>query len=105
MTELELQQYLLNKYPQEEARCELKEFKNLKNSFCGDEKNNVISFVSAIANMEGDFLVVGVHDKTLEIVSTYIYNYNRQKIILRLTKRCTNLSSAGLHLQTITLQI
>ena len=50
MTELELQQYLLREYPQENARCEWKEFKNLKNSFCGDEKDDVISYVSAIAN-------------------------------------------------------
>ena len=35
MTELELQQYLLREYPQENARCEWKEFKNLKNSLCG----------------------------------------------------------------------
>ena len=58
MTELELQQYLLHEYQQEDARCEwnvfdkpnadefirilrrenvseAKEFKNLKNSFCG----------------------------------------------------------------------
>ena len=70
MTERELQQYLLREYPQENARREWKEFKNLKNSFCGDEKNDVISYVSAIANIEGGFLVVGVHDKTLEIVGT-----------------------------------
>lgn len=61
MTELELQQYLLREYPQENARCEWKEFKNLKNSFCGDEKDDVISYVSAIANMEGGHLVIGVH--------------------------------------------
>ena len=52
MLEQELQQHLLRKYPQENARCEWKEFKNLKNSFCGDEKDDVISYVSAIANME-----------------------------------------------------
>ena len=57
MTELELQQYLLREYPQENARCEWKEFKNLKNSFCGDEKDDVISYVSAIANMDLTFLV------------------------------------------------
>lgn len=96
MTQLELQQYLLHEYPQENARCEWKEFKNLKNSFCGDERNDVISYVSAIANMEGGYLVVGVHDKTLEIVGTNTYNYNRQKAILRLTERCANLSSEGL---------
>lgn len=38
MLEHELQQYLLREYPQENARCEWREFKNLKNSFCGDEK-------------------------------------------------------------------
>lgn len=96
MTELELQQYLLHKYPQENARCEWKEFKNLKNSFCGDEKDDVISYVSAIANMEGGYLVIGVHDRTLEIVGTDTYNYDRQKAILRLTDRCANLSSEGL---------
>ncbi len=96
MTELELQQYLLREYPQENARCEWKEFKNLKNSFCGDEKDDVISYVSAIANMEGGYLVIGVHDKTLEIVGTDTYNYDRQKAILRMTDRCANLSSEGL---------
>lgn len=96
MLELELQQYLLHEYPQENARCEWKEFKNLKNSFCGDEKDDVISYVSAIANMEGGHLVIGIHDKTLEIVGTDTYNYDRQKAILRLTERCTNLSTEGL---------
>ena len=99
MTEFELQQYLLCEYPQENARCEWKEFKKLKNSFCGDEKDDVISYVSAIANMEGGFLVVGVHDKTLEIVGTDTYNYDRQKAILRLTDRCANLSSEGLDIE------
>ena len=99
MIELELQQYLLREYPQENARCEWKEFKNMKNSFCGDERNDVISYVSAIANMEGGCLVIGVHDKTLEIVGTDTYNYDRQKAILRLTERCTNLSSEGLDIE------
>ena len=96
MQESELQQYLQREYPQENARCEWKEFKNLKNSFCGDEKDDVISYVSAIANMEGGHLVIGVHDKTLDIVGTDTYNYDRQKAILRLTERCVNLSTEGL---------
>ena len=98
MTELELQQYLLREYPQENARCEWKEFKNLKNSFCGDEKNDVISYVSAIANMDGGDLVIGVHDKTLEIVGTDTCNYDKQKAILRLTERCVNLSTEDLYI-------
>ena len=98
MTELELHHYLLREYPQENARCEWKEFKNLKNSFCGDEKNDVISYVSAIANMDGGDLVIGVHDKTLEIVGTDTYNYDKQKAILRLTERCVNLSTEDLYI-------
>ena len=37
MTSQELQQYLLREFPQENARCEWKEMKNLKNLFAGDE--------------------------------------------------------------------
>lgn len=96
MLEKELHQYIIEQYPKENERCEWKEFKSLKNSFCGDEKDDVISYVSAIANMEGGDLVLGVKDKTLEIVGIDTYNYDRQKAILRLTERCTNLSTEGL---------
>lgn len=106
MLEHELQQYLLRKYPQENARCEWKEFKNLKNSFCGDEKNDVISYVSAIANMEGGHLVIGVKDKTLEIVGTDISRLtfngqpaNTQSATFKLTEQCPYLSSEGLSIE------
>lgn len=42
MTEQELQQYLLSKYPKENEGCEWKEFKNMKNDFNGKEKDDVI---------------------------------------------------------------
>ena len=98
MQESEIQQYLLRNYPQENAHCEWKEFKNLKNSFCGDEKDDVISYVSAIANMEGGYLVIGVQDKTLEIVGTDLtrFNLNAQSAVWKLIEHCTNLSSEGL---------
>lgn len=98
MTSKELQQYLLNEFTQENARCEWKEMKNLKNSFAGDEKNDVISYVSAIANMEGGHLVIGVQDKTLEIVGTDLskFNLNAQSAVWKLLEHCTNLSSEGL---------
>lgn len=106
MLEFELQQYLLHKYPQENACCEWKEFKNLKNSFCGDEKNDVISYVSAIANMEGAHLVVGVKDMTLEIVGTDISRLtfngqraNTQSATFKLTEQLTYLSSEGLSIE------
>lgn len=96
MTEKELQEYLLSQYPKEDENCEWKEYKNLKNDFCGREKNDVISYVSALANMDGGHLVVGVVDKTLEIVGTDTYNYDVQKARLRLISQCANLPSEGL---------
>ena len=42
----------------------------------GDEKNDVVSYVSAIANMEGRHLVIGVQNKTLEIVDTNLTKFN-----------------------------
>ena len=96
MTELELQKYLLSKYPKENEECEWKEFKNMKNDFNGKEKDDVISYVSALSNMEGGHLVIGVVDNTLEIVGTNTYNYDRQKAKLRMTDLCANLPSEGL---------
>lgn len=68
MTERELTDYIRVNYPRENENCEWKEFKNLKNDFNGHEKNDVISYVSALSNMEGGDLVIGVKDKSLEIV-------------------------------------
>jgi len=73
MLEHNLQQYLLHEYPQENARCEWKEFKNLKNSFCGDEKDDVISYVSAIANME--------KEQKLRYVGRLLVELNKEKQI------------------------
>lgn len=78
MLELELQQYLHHKYPQENVRCELKEFMNQKNSFCGDEKDDAISYVSAIANMERIFC--DRLKKTLEIVGSVKNRRNSTKV-------------------------
>lgn len=104
MTSQELQQYLLREFPQENARCEWKEMKNLKNLFAGDEKNDVISYVAAIANMEGGHLVIDVQDKTLEIVGTDLskFNLNAQSAVWKLLEHCTNLSSEGLSIDEYT---
>lgn len=46
--------------------------------------------------MEGGHLVIGVVDKTLDIVGTDTYNYDVQKARLRMTNLCANLPSEGL---------
>ena len=106
MTEKELQQYLLNNYPVEDSSCDWKEMKNLKNSFNGHEGDDVVSYVAAIANKEGGYLVIGVVDKTLEIVGTAIskLTFNGEVATTRsatfkLVEQCTNLSSEGLWIE------
>ena len=106
MLEQDLKQYIRCEYPQENARCEWKEFKNLKNSFCGDEKDDVISYVSAIANMDGGHLVIGVKDKTLDIVGTDLSKLtfngqpaNTQSATFKLVEQCPYLSSEGLAIE------
>ena len=103
MTEQELQQYIRQRYPEENARCEWKEMKNLKNSFNGKEGNDVLSYVSAIANMEGGELVIGVKDQTLAIVGTDLsaltfngFAATPLTATFKLVEQCVNLSSEGL---------
>ena len=103
MTEKELHEFLLKNYPEENAKCEWKEFTNLKHQFNGKPKDDVISYVSAIANMEGGHLVLGVKDKTLEIVGIQNFeNYTRQNATFRLTENCTNLPTEGLQILEFT---
>jgi len=59
MNELELQAYLKIHYPQENEKCEWKEFKSLKSAVSGRAGDDVISYISAIANMQGGHLVIG----------------------------------------------
>ena len=99
MTESDLKDYIREHYSKEGELCEWKEMKNIKNSFCGDESNDIISYVSAIANMEGGELVIGVKDKLLEVVGIDSYNYPVPTTVLRIKERCTNLSSEGLDIE------
>lgn len=96
MTEIELRKYLRANFPKENEGNEWKEFKNLKNDFNGKEKDDVISYVSALANMEGGNLVIGVVDETLEIVGTNTYNYNTDVAKLRIKDQCANMPTDGL---------
>ncbi len=101
MTEKDLQEYMRTVYPQENERCEWKEMKNLKNAFASSERDDVVSYVSAIANMEGGQLVIGVRDKSLEIVGTDLskFGLDAQSAVLKLLEQCTNLPSDGLNIE------
>lgn len=92
MTEKELQNYLINNFPIESEKCEWKEFKSLKNSVAGKEGDDIVSYISAIANMQGGHLVIGVKDETLEIVGIQDFaGYSINDIRYRINGNCTNL--------------
>ena len=92
MTEKELQNYLIHNFPIENEKCEWKEFKSLKNSVAGKEGDDIVSYISAIANMQGGHLVIGVKDETLEIVGIQDFaGYSINDIRYRINGNCTNL--------------
>lgn len=106
MTEKELQEYLRLEYPRENEKCEWKEFHNLKNMFSGNEGQDVVSYVSAISNMNGGELIIGVEDQTLRIVGTdyskLTFNglpATKESTAFKLTEHCTNLSSEGVDIE------
>lgn len=98
MTEIELQQFLLERFPKENESCEWKPYHKIKDYFSAKEGEDIVSYVSAISNMEGGHLVIGVEDQTLNIIGIDDYNYPAEKVRLRLTSQCVNLPSEGLYL-------
>lgn len=102
MTELEVKKYIQTNYPHENEKCEWKEFKSLKNSVAGNEGEDVISYISAISNMEGGSLIIGVKDKTLDIIGISDFaGYSIENIKYRILGNCTNLSSEGFNVEEI----
>ena len=97
MTTKELQEYLIMRFPIENERWEWKEFSQLKHAVRGNEGEDIVSYISAISNMKGGSLIIGVKDKSLEITGiTDFHNYTSENIKKTLLETCTNLSSEGL---------
>ena len=100
MTEQELHNYLLKNFSQENEKCEWKEFKSLRHAIASHTGEDIISYVSAIANMKGGDLVIGVKDGSLNIVGIQDFNnYTAQNIKLKILTECPNLSSEGFEIQ------
>lgn len=97
MLEKELNSHIKALYPKENENCEWKEFKNLKHNVSGHPGDDLISYVSAISNMEGGHIVLGVENNTLEIIGIQEFNnHTKDNISLTLLDLCANLPSEGL---------
>lgn len=103
MTAIELQHYLKAHYPKENEACEWKEFKNLKHSISGAKGEDLATYISAIANMNGGRIVIGAEDGTLNIVGIEnFHDYTPETLPHRLLGVCPNLSSEGLSVEALT---
>ncbi|KAA6302659.1 MAG: hypothetical protein EZS26_001166 [Candidatus Ordinivivax streblomastigis] len=97
MKEIELHNYLKTNFPIENEIWEWKEFSHLKHAIKGKEGEDIISYISAISNMNGGALIIGVKDKSLEIIGIQdFYHYTTENIKKTLLETCTNLSSEQL---------
>lgn len=102
MNERALEQFLRTHYPKEDSSCEWKEFKSLAHAVSGRSGDDIASYVSAIANMAGGHLVLGVEDASLRIVGIQNFaGYTPENIRPRLLGRCTNLDSEGLRVEAL----
>lgn len=100
MNEKDLKVYLIAKYPKENNGCDWKECKNLKNSWNSKKGESVESYISAISNMCGGHLVLGVQDKTLDIVGIQEFgDYAVDNVRHRLSGRMANLNTELLRVE------
>lgn len=92
MKEQEIREYIAVRFPEENESCEWKEYKNLQNSLCGHEADDVVSYVSAIANMNGGSLIIGVEDQTFNVIGIQnLGSYNVESAKARIAEKCRNL--------------
>jgi len=103
MTETELHEYILQNYKKEDEANEWKDFSNLKHNISAKEGRDVISNVSAISNMEGGEIIIGIEDKTAKIIGIDdFHSYTTENLPIELLRHCINLSSEGLSIDSIT---
>lgn len=100
LPEQQLMELLLKEYGKEDESCEWKEFKNLKHHISGHPGDDLVSYVSAISNMEGGSIVMGVADKTLAMVGIeQFHTYTQDNLCLTLLDQCANVPSEGLFIE------
>lgn len=102
MTEKELRDLLRARYPRENDACEWKEFKNLRHVVSGKEGDDLVSYVSALSNMNGGTMVLGVSN-ALDVVGIQdFHDFTPENLPLRIIGNCVNLGAEGLRIEVLT---
>ena len=102
MTAKELQAWLKASFPTENRQHEWKEWASLKSNISGRKGEDLVSYVSALANMDGGCVVIGVKDKTLAVTGIQDFaDYTPENIVHRILGKTPGLPSLGLHIQAL----
>ena len=102
MTKQEISEYIRIQYPKENEGCEWKEYKNLQHSLCGHEGDDVVSYVSAISNMNGGSIIIGIQDNTFEVIGIQKFgNFTIESAKARILEKCRNLPIDNLALDEL----
>lgn len=102
MTSAELQAWLRANFPKENERHEWKEWRSLKSSISGRKGEDLVSYVSAIANMDGGCIVIGVQDKTLAVTGISDFaDYTLENVVHRILGKTPGLPSMGFTVEAL----
>lgn len=102
MTAKEMQVWLRARFPREDERHEWKEWVSLKSNISGRKGEDLVSYVSALANMNGGCIVIGVQDKTLAVTGIQdLADYTPENIVHRVLGKTPGLPSVGLHVEVL----
>ncbi len=96
----ELQAWLRERYPTENERHEWKEWTSLKSNVSGRKGEDLVSYISALANLDGGCVVIGAEDGTLQVTGISEFaTYTAENVIHRILGKTPNLPSMGLHVE------
>ncbi len=102
MTAVELQTWLRARYPREDERHEWKEWRSLKSNISGRKGEDLASYISALANMEGGCVVIGVKDKTLAVTGIQDFaDYTADNVVHRVLSKTPGLPSMGFRVEEL----
>ncbi len=102
MNSAELQARLRARFPSENERHEWKGWRGLKHNVSGNKGEDLICYVSALANMDGGCIVIGATDGSLAPTGvSEPADYTPENLPHRLLGRCAHLPSLGLHVETL----
>ena len=101
-TAAELQRWLRAHFPRENERHEWKEWHSLKSNISGRKGDDLVSYISALANMDGGCVVIGAEDGSLAPKGIQDFaTYTVENLPHRVLGKTPGLPSMGLRLEAL----